>query len=119
MGGNMARRLLAGGYTVHGEAQSRDGAEDLIAAGLEWHDTPKELAESVDVVFASLPDDAVLQEVGSGAGGILAGLEERRGVDMSRGSPDVSRELAQQARAQGGWMLNAPVSGSVPQVQSG
>jgi 3-hydroxyisobutyrate dehydrogenase-like beta-hydroxyacid dehydrogenase len=38
---------------------------------------------------------------------------------MSTVSPRVSREVAEQVRATGAQMLDAPVSGSVPQVQSG
>ena len=38
---------------------------------------------------------------------------------MSTVSPQASRELAGRARAEGAQMLDAPVSGSVPQVQSG
>ena len=38
---------------------------------------------------------------------------------MSTVSPRVSREVAEQVRATGAQMLDAPVSGSVPQVRSG
>ena len=38
---------------------------------------------------------------------------------MSTVSPSVSREVAKQVEAAGARMLDAPVSGSVPQVQSG
>ena len=54
------------------------------------------------------------------AGGILAGLGEGKvWIDMSTVSPQKSSELAERTRAQGAWMLDAPVSGSVPQVQAG
>ena len=56
----------------------------------------------------------------SGADGILAGLGSGRvWVDLSTISPGASRELAAQARERGAQMLDAPVSGSVPQVQAG
>jgi 3-hydroxyisobutyrate dehydrogenase-like beta-hydroxyacid dehydrogenase len=38
---------------------------------------------------------------------------------VSTVSPRVSRELAERARSQGAALLDAPVSGSVPQVESG
>jgi 3-hydroxyisobutyrate dehydrogenase len=120
MGGNMAARLLAAGYTVLGESRDRRHAEELVHDGLAWRDTPREVAESVDVLFTSLPDDGVLESVASGADGILAGLAEPKiWVDMSTVSPHASRELAQQVRERGAMMLDAPVSGSVPQVQAG
>src|SRR5919106_4743177 len=120
MGGNMAARFLAAGYTVYGEERNRDHARDLIEQGLQWCTTPREVAETADVVFTSVPDDRVLEEVASGKDGILAGLTGgKTWVDMSTVSPQASRELAARVRGQGAWMLDAPVSGSVPQVQSG
>ena len=120
MGGNMAARLLAAGYTVHGEERNRDHARELEHQGLHWHDTGRELAEGVDVVFTSLPDDSALEVAASGPDGILAGLGAGKvWVDVSTVSPRVSRELADRASATGAAMLDAPVSGSVPQVQTG
>jgi 3-hydroxyisobutyrate dehydrogenase-like beta-hydroxyacid dehydrogenase len=120
MGGNMAARFLAAGYTVYGESRDRRNAQDLEHEGLRWRDTPREVAEAADVLFTSLPDDSVLDDVASGSDGILAGLAAPKiWVDMSTVSPRASRELAARVRAQGATMLDAPVSGSVPQVQAG
>ena len=120
MGGNMAARFLAAGYTVDGESRDRRHAQDLEHEGLRWRDTPREVADAADVLFTSLPDDGVLDEVASGPDGILAGLAAPKiWVDMSTVSPRASRELAGRVRARGAAMLNAPVSGSVPQVQAG
>jgi 3-hydroxyisobutyrate dehydrogenase-like beta-hydroxyacid dehydrogenase len=120
MGGNMAARFLAAGYTVYGESRHRQEVQELVDKGLGWRDTPREVAESADVLFTSLPEDDVLESVASGPDGILAGLTEPKiWVDMSTVSPRVSRELAERVRAQGAAMLDAPVSGSVPQVQAG
>ena len=120
MGGNMAARYLDAGYTVHGEARSKDGREELLGKGLQWRDTPQDLAESVEIVFTSIPNDDVLREVASGDDGIVAGLDSGKiWVDVSTVSPGASREVAARVRATGAVMLDAPVSGSVPQVQSG
>jgi 3-hydroxyisobutyrate dehydrogenase-like beta-hydroxyacid dehydrogenase len=120
MGGNMAARLLAAGYPVSGWQRSRDQAQHLVEQGLEWREAPRAVAEGAEVVVTSLPDDAVLEDVATGADGILAGLgDDRVWIDMSTVSPQKSRELAAEARAQDAWMLDAPVSGSVPQVQAG
>jgi 3-hydroxyisobutyrate dehydrogenase-like beta-hydroxyacid dehydrogenase len=120
MGGNMAARFLAAGYTVYGESRDRRHAQDLEHEGLRWRDTPREVAEAADVLFTSLPDDGVLDDVASGSDGILAGLATPKiWVDVSTVSPRASRELAERVRARGATMLDAPVSGSVPQVQAG
>src|SRR4051812_44022756 len=120
MGGNMAARFLAAGYLVFRETRNRKHADDLVHKGLEWRDTPREVAEAADVLMTSLPNDDVLEDVASGPDGILAGLTEGKvWIDLSTVSPGASRELAKRVRALGAAMLDAPVSGSVPQVQSG
>jgi 3-hydroxyisobutyrate dehydrogenase-like beta-hydroxyacid dehydrogenase len=116
MGGNMAARFLAAGYPVYGEQRGREGAGHLIEQGLRWCDTPRAVAEASNVVFTSVPDDEALENVASGDDGILAGLGQgKMWIDVSTVSPQVSRELAGRANAQGASMLDAPVSGSVPQ----
>jgi 3-hydroxyisobutyrate dehydrogenase-like beta-hydroxyacid dehydrogenase len=120
MGGNMAARYLAAGYTVYGEAKTRDLHKQLVDDGLRWCQTPREVAEAADIVLTSLPDDATLEDVASGPDGILAGLDAGTiWVDLSTVSPSTSRRVAKRVRERGAVMLDAPVSGSVPQVQSG
>jgi 3-hydroxyisobutyrate dehydrogenase-like beta-hydroxyacid dehydrogenase len=120
MGGSMAARLLAAGYPVHGMNRTRGRAEELISHGLQWHDTPREVAAVADVVLTSVPDDDALHVAAAGPDGILAGLTEgTTWVDVSTVSPAASREMAGRVQATGAAMLDAPVSGSVPQVRAG
>jgi 3-hydroxyisobutyrate dehydrogenase-like beta-hydroxyacid dehydrogenase len=120
MGGNMAARLLSSGHEVYGVERHREHAQSLEEAGLRWRHTAREVAEAAEILFTSLPDDAALQSAASGPDGILAGLAAGRiWVDVSTVSPRVSRELAGRANEHGAAMLDAPVSGSVPQVQAG
>jgi 3-hydroxyisobutyrate dehydrogenase-like beta-hydroxyacid dehydrogenase len=120
MGGNMAARFLAAGYTAYGESLDPREAQDLAHEGLRWRDTPREIAQAADVVFTSVPNDDVLESIAAGPDGILAGLTEPKiWVDMSTVSPRASREVANRVQARGAAMLDAPVSGSVPQVQAG
>src|ERR671919_1857080 len=120
MGGTMAGRLLAAGHPVYGTSLSRADAGPLEARGLRWRATPRAVAEAVEVVFTSIPDDDALNDVASGPDGILAGLGAgKTWVDMSTVSPQASREVAGRVRERGAVMLDAPVSGSVPQAQAG
>jgi 3-hydroxyisobutyrate dehydrogenase-like beta-hydroxyacid dehydrogenase len=120
MGGNMAARLLTAGYPVYGEERNRADARELEHDGLKWLDTPRQVADAADIVFTSVPDDEVLELVASGPDGILGGLGAGKiWVDVSTVSPRKSRELAERVRASGATMLDAPVSGSVPQVEAG
>src|ERR1700739_1548203 len=105
---------------VYGTNRSKEKAAALVARGLRWRDTPREVAETADFVFSMVTDDAALDAITSGPDGILAGL--RPGavyVDMSTVSPDASRELADRVRAAGATLLDAPGSGSVPAAEAG
>ncbi|HEX4733282.1 MAG TPA: NAD(P)-dependent oxidoreductase, partial [Thermoleophilaceae bacterium] len=120
MGSRIARRLLDAEHRVYGTNRTKSKAESLIDRGLEWRGTPREVAAASDVVFSMVTDDAALDAITSGPDGILAGLTECKVfVDMSTVSPRASRELAEHARALGGQMLDAPVSGSIPQAAAG
>jgi 3-hydroxyisobutyrate dehydrogenase-like beta-hydroxyacid dehydrogenase len=120
MGGNMAARLLAAGYPVYGTERNRAHAQGLMHDELQWCTSSREVAEAADVVFTSLPDDGALSAVASGDDGLLAGLAPGKiWVDMSTVSPHAGRELAARAHACHAAMLDAPVSGSVPQVKTG
>ena len=120
MGTSITGRLLSQGHTVYGTNRTRSKAEPLIEAGLLWRDSPKEVAQAADVVFSMVTDDAALDTLTAGPGGILAGLTAGKVyIDMSTVSPQLSRELAERVGARGALMLAAPVSGSVPAAKAG
>jgi 3-hydroxyisobutyrate dehydrogenase-like beta-hydroxyacid dehydrogenase len=120
MGGNMAARFLDAGYAVYGEDRTEARSQQLLHDGLQWRATPRDVADAAEVIFTSLPDDGVLEQVAGGPDGILAGLGPGKvWVDVSTVSPRASRNLAGRVSALGAQMLDAPVSGSVPQVQAG
>ena len=118
MGSRVAGRLLDAGNTVYGTDLTR--SQPLIDRGLVWRDTPREVAAAADVVFSMVTDDAAVQAIASGPDGILAGLAHGKVyVDMSTISPQASRQVAEQVRSVGAQMIDAPVSGSIPQAETG
>ncbi len=120
MGSRLAGRLLDAGHQVYATNRTRAKAQPLITRGVIWRDTPRQVADAADVTFSMVSDDAALRVVTTGAEGILAGLAPGKVyVDMSTVSPAVSADIAAQVRAVGAQMLDAPVSGSVPQAEAG
>jgi 3-hydroxyisobutyrate dehydrogenase-like beta-hydroxyacid dehydrogenase len=118
MGSRVAGRLLDDGNTVYGSDLTR--SQPLIDRGLVWRERPREVAAAADVVFSMVTDDAAVRAITSGPDGILAGLAPGKVyVDMSTISPQASREVAEQVRSVGAQMLDAPVSGSIPQAETG
>ena len=120
IGSRLAGRLLDAGNELHGTNRTRPKAQPLTERGLQWRDTPREVAAAAGVVFSMVTDDAALEAIALGPDGILAGLGPGKVyVDMSTVSPRKSREVAEQVRAVEAEMLDAPVSGSIPQAESG
>ena len=120
MGSRIVRRLLAAGHRVTGYNRTPAKAGALIQAGMQWKDTPREVAQAAEITFSMVMDPAALSAVADGPDGILAGLSAGKVyIDMSTVSPRLTRELAERAAATGAQMLDAPVSGSLPAAESG
>ncbi len=120
MGSRIAGRLLDSGNQVYGTNRTEAKAQPLIERGLQWRESPREVAAAADVIFSMVTDYTALEAITSGPDGIIAGLAKPKVyVDMSTVSPRASRELAERVRVVGAEMLDAPVSGSIPQAESG
>jgi len=120
MGGRVTKRLLDAGHTVTGYNRTKSKAQWLLDAGMHWGESPRAVAESVDVVFTMVTNTAALHEVFNGPDGILAGLGKGKVyIDMSTVSPAASRHLAAQVAEKGARMLDSPVSGSVITLEQG
>ena len=120
MGGQMVARLLSKGHTVTGYNRTPSKAEWLVEKGMRLADTPRDVAEASDVVFAMVTNSAALRAVAEGPDGLIAGLGPGKYfVDISTINPDLSREIAEKVRAAGADMVDSPVSGSVITLQEG
>jgi 3-hydroxyisobutyrate dehydrogenase-like beta-hydroxyacid dehydrogenase len=120
MGGELVNRLISKGHTVTGYNRTKAKAEWLIKAGMRWADTPRAVAQSVDIIFSMVTNSAALEAIVEGPDGILAGLKPGQiYVDISTVSPEYSRQVAAKVRGKGADMLEAPVSGSVITLQQG
>ena len=120
MGSRIAGRLLDAGNELYGSNRTESKAKPLIERGMQWRATPREVAEAADVIFSMVTDDTALQAIASGPDGILAGLQEGKiYVDMSTVSPRASRQLVERVDSLHAQILDAPVSGSIPQAETG
>jgi 3-hydroxyisobutyrate dehydrogenase-like beta-hydroxyacid dehydrogenase len=112
MGQAMARNLLGAGHALAVYNRTRARAEPLEKQGARVVDSPAEAARGAEVVFTMLADDAAVEAVAFGAGGLLAGLE--RGavhVSSSTLSVELSRRLAEAHAGAGQGYVAAPVFG--------
>ena len=112
MGASMASNLQAAGHALAVHDVRRDAAKRHLDARATWRDTPRQIAESADVVFTSLPGPPEVESVAVGPDGLIHGM--RRGAalfDLSTNSPVLIRRLHAAFAERGAHVLDAPVSG--------
>jgi len=120
MGKGMVPRLQAAGHKVTGWNRSKDKAQSLMAAGMQWADTPRAVAVCSDIVFSIVTDAAAVRAVALGDDGVLAGLrKDSIYIDMSTITPESSRAVAAEFTKSGRIMLDGPISGSPVTLDAG
>jgi 3-hydroxyisobutyrate dehydrogenase-like beta-hydroxyacid dehydrogenase len=121
MGRHMARNLmeLGGCETVVVNDVRRESGDPHVAAGATWADTPRELAEQVDVVFTSLPGPPEVESVAIGEHGLIHAMRaDSAWFDLSTNSPTLIRRLHAQFAEKGVHVMDAPVSGGPQGAES-
>lgn len=120
MGAPMALNLLKAGYEVTVHSRTRAKTEPVVDAGGRWADSPKNLAEQVDVVITVVPDSPDVETVYLGDNGVCAGLKAGTiAIDMSTVSPETARRVDAAVRQRGGSFLDAPISGGKTGAEAG
>jgi 3-hydroxyisobutyrate dehydrogenase/2-hydroxymethylglutarate dehydrogenase len=120
MGRHMSRRIIEAGYDLTVDDLKKEAAAPLLEKGAKWSNTPKEMTESCQVIFSSLPTPKIVEEVVYGDKGLSRGWKEGDiYVDMSTNSPSVIRKIAKDAAQKGVTVLDAPVSGGTKGAEAG
>lgn len=120
MGSGMAARLAEAGFSLVVCDVNRQAGATLVERGARWSDSPRDVAESSDVLCTSLPGpreaEAVYLDDDGVAAGAHAGLTC---IDFSTNSPALVQRIAQELTPRGAALLDAPVSGGVEGARTG
>jgi len=120
MGKPMALNLLKAGHLLVVNDVNAKAVEELILAGAKKAESPKLLAEQVEVVITMLPNGGIVEQVLLGEQGVLAGAGDGFGIiDMSSVAPGFTQKMARLAAQTGVCYLDAPVSGGVKGAAEG
>jgi 3-hydroxyisobutyrate dehydrogenase len=112
MGAPMAGHLLAPGHSLVVHSRTKSKANDLLAQGATWADSPAAAARNADVVFLCVTDTPDVQAVTLGPGGVIESARAGQViVDHSTISPSATRHIADALAKKGAALLDAPVSG--------
>lgn len=120
MGTPMAARLVQAGYTLHVHDVAPEACHALRDAGASVLARPHDVVEAADIVFTSLPNDAVLRSLLVAPDGIGPALKPGKIlVETSTVSPTASAEAALAIAASGAGYIRSPISGSTALAAAG
>jgi len=112
MGKSIARNILKARFPVVVHNRSQASVDELVAEGATRANSPKEVAEQVDVVFTNLPDSLDVEKVVLSENGIIEGAHDGLiFIDNSTIKPASARMIAEKLSAKKMFALDAPVSG--------
>jgi len=119
MGVPMSKNLLKAGHDVTVWNRTKSKADEVLAEGAKWADSPKEIAEKCDFIITMIADGPTLQAVVLGENGVAAGLSAGKIViDMSTVAPEESARVNEEIESKGCKFLRAPVTGSTVVAQN-
>ena len=120
MGGPMAMNLVRAGHDLTVNDLRRELADPHLAAGANWADSVRAVAEASEIVFTSLPGPPEVEAVALGPEGILESAAAGSVyIDLSSNRPTLIREIHARFAERGIEVLDAPVSGGITGAAAG
>ena len=119
MGKAMASRLLDTGHEITVYNRTAERADDLVARGARFANSPREAVEPGGIVLSSLANDAAVEAVSFGDAGIIGALKGGVHLSTSTISPTFAARLAERHRSAGADYVGSPVFGRPPAAASG
>ncbi|WP_439860934.1 NAD(P)-dependent oxidoreductase [Pseudomonas sp. MBLB4136] len=120
VGGKLAGSLLRNGYDLTVRDLDRELAQSFLDKGAKWADSPKELAEKVDLVITCLPSPAACSQVMEGEDGLVHGLSEGKiWLEMSTTDDAEVKRLGALVESTGALAMDCPVSGGCHRAATG
>ena len=112
MGKSMCKHIQDAGYKISVYNRTRSKAEELVAKGATWAQSPREVAKESDITFTIVGYPKDVHDVYFREHGILAGAKKNSiVVDMTTSQPSLAQEIYQKAKEKGVYAVDAPVSG--------
>ena len=112
MGAPMAMYLADAGFNVSVYSRSKNKAEEHIARGCTWYDSPADLAADCNIIFTIVGYPEDVEEVYFGKEGIMKSLKKGSVViDMTTTLPGLAVKIDAACREIGAHAVDAPVSG--------
>ena len=120
VGGKLAGSLLRNNFDLTVRDLNKRLTEPLKDLGAKVANTPKELAEQVDLIITSLPSPEVSAKVMESEDGIINGLSENKiWLEMSTTDENEVKRLGEKVIAKKAIPMDGPVSGGCHRAATG
>jgi 3-hydroxyisobutyrate dehydrogenase-like beta-hydroxyacid dehydrogenase len=119
MGFHMARRLIEAKHRLVVFDTRKEVVDKLVAMGAQAASSPKDVADRVETVMASLPSLQASLDVATGTNGVSEGKRVKRFVDLSTVGSQMAVKIHDILAKHNIVQLDCPVSGGVGGAEKG
>ena len=120
VGGKLAGSLLRNGFDLTVRDLNQEIARPFLEKGAKWGESPKQLAETVELIITCLPNPAASAAVMEAEDGVLAGISPGKvWAEMSTTDEEEVKRLGAKVKVMGGEALDCPVSGGCHRAATG
>ena len=120
VGGKLAGSLLRNKFDLTVRDLDQNLTKSFIDLGAKFANSPKELAEKVDLIITCLPSPQICAEVMEGKDGILNGLSENKiWLEMSTTDESEVKRIGKMVIDKKAIPLDGPVSGGCHRAATG
>ncbi|NKB78218.1 MAG: NAD-binding protein [Gammaproteobacteria bacterium] len=120
VGGKLAGSLLRNGVDLTVRDLDKTVAQPFLEGGAKWGNSPKQMAQDVDIFITCLPSPAASAAVMEAEDGALAGLSEGKvWAEMSTTDEAEVKRLGALVKAVGAEPVDCPVSGGCHRAATG
>ena len=120
VGGKLAESILRNGFDLTVRDLDQSKTDPFLNAGASVAQSPKEIAETCEIIITCLPSPSASASVMEDADGILAGLSEGKiWIEMSTTDQNEVLRLGEKVKDLGASPADCPVSGGCHRAATG
>ena len=120
VGRKLADSLLRNGFDLIVRDLDESLSESFASKGAKVANSPKELAQKVDLVITCLPSPSICSEVMESENGVIVGLSKNKiWLEMSTTDESEVKRIGELVKSKGAIPLDGPVSGGCHRATTG
>ena len=120
VGAKLAGSLLRNNFDLTVIDLDKNITKDFASRGAKISNSPKELAEEVDLIITCLPSPLICSEVMESKDGLIEGISKNKiWLEMSTTDESEIKRLSKLVKAKGAIPLDGPVSGGCHRAATG